>query len=254
MRDIRELAAAVDLGLAVAILALTVDVIRGSSRPRHVRSWTFFAIASMTLVIHSALATVGNPLALDGAALFEVVTVGFLAIGFAFLYGADREGLRRLQDEAERDPLTDLYNLRAFRSLAAGRLRRVGSAIAVLDLDGFKAVNDTHGHATGDHVLQLVAAAIRANLRDADLAARYGGDEFVLLVNGGGSTAAERIAQRIQSSLGALSRSTTETVTLSGGVAEASDRRRDLATLLAAADAALLDVKRTGKRRIAVAS
>jgi diguanylate cyclase (GGDEF)-like protein len=255
VRGIGELAAAVDLMLAVAILALTVDVIRSSSRPQHLRSWIFFAIASVTLVVHSGLAAIGDPVAHDLSAVFEVVTIAFLAIGFALLYGADRDRYHALQHEAERDPLTDLYNFRTFRQLAAMHLaRRPGRCAAVvLDLDGFKVVNDTWGHAAGDQMLQLVAAAIRANLREADIAARYGGDEFVLLLDDCDATAAERITQRMQLSLGALSGVTSERITFSAGVADLSQPHADLPALLKAADDALLEVKRSGKRSVAIA-
>ena len=255
VRGIGDLAAAIDLMLALGILALTVDVIRGSSRPQHLRSWIFFAIASVTLVAHSGLAAIGDPLAHDLSAVFEVVTIAFLAVGFALLYGADRERFHALQHEAERDPLTDLYNFRTFRQLAAMQLaRRPGRCAAVvLDLDGFKLVNDTWGHATGDQMLQLVAAAIRANLREADIAARYGGDEFVLLLDDCDSAAAERITQRMQSSLGALSGVSSERITFSAGVADLSQPRSDLQGLLKAADHALLEVKRSGKKNVAIA-
>lgn len=255
MRDVQALAAAIDLTLAVAIFALTVDVIRGASQPQHLRSWLFFAVASATLVVHSALAALGDSVARDLAAVFEVITIGFLAIGFALLYGTDRERFRTLQHEAERDPLTDLYNFRAFGTLAAAHLARPRgrSALVVLDLDGFKEVNDTAGHAAGDRVLQLVAAAIRANLRETDVAARYGGDEFVILLDGD-ALAAERIVKRIQSSVGALSSVTSGTISFSAGVADRATPTGDLRGLLEAADGALLGVKRSGKRDIAIAA
>ena len=255
MRDVQALAAAIDLALAVAIFALTVDVIRGASQPQHLRSWIFFATASVTLVVHSALAAVGDSVARDLGAVFEVITIGFLAIGFALLYGADRDRFRTLQHEAERDPLTDLYNFRAFGALAASHLARpMGrAAVVVLDLDGFKGVNDTSGHAAGDRVLQLVAAAIRANLRDTDVAGRYGGDEFVILLDGDALTAA-RIVKRIQSSVSALSSVTSGAITFSAGVADVATPSGDLRGLLDAADQALLEVKRSGKRSIAIAA
>jgi len=248
-------AAAIDLALAIAIFALTVDVIRTGGRSQHLRSWVFFAIASVTLVVHSGLAALGDSVGRDLGAIFEVVTIAFLAVGFALLYGADRERIRALQHEAERDPLTDLYNFRAFGALATAHLARPNgrAAVVVLDLDGFKEVNDTSGHAAGDRVLQLVAAAIRANLRESDVAGRYGGDEFVILLDGDALTAA-RIVQRIQSSVSALSSVTHGIVTFSAGVADHATPSADLRGLLEAADQTLLAVKRSGKRNIAIAA
>src|SRR2546428_5149054 len=87
--------------------------------------------------------------------------------------------MRTIETHAERDATTGLLNRRAFRDAASAILARRdpsrGSVLAVLDLDGFKAVNDSRGHPAGDQILELVAAAIRTNLRVRDVAGRYGG-------------------------------------------------------------------------------
>jgi diguanylate cyclase (GGDEF)-like protein len=95
---------------------------------------------------------------------------------------------RRLADAALQDPLTGIANRRAFewelehrwQDLNSGRLQ--GLALCLLDLDGFKEINDGHGHAAGDQLLQSSAQRLRATLRDSDFLARLGGDEFVLLL------------------------------------------------------------------------
>src|SRR5437773_3319945 len=177
-------AASADLAIAISIAALSVSALRSGRRPRRMRSWLFFALASVTLVAHSAFGTQGESQA-DEAALFELLTLALFAIGFVLLYGADREQLRSIETRAELDPTTGLLNRQAFRELVSAHLRRPRhgpSAVAVVDLDGFKAVNDSRGHPAGDEVLGLVAAAIRANLRAQDLASRYGGDEFVIFL------------------------------------------------------------------------
>ncbi|TME33387.1 MAG: GGDEF domain-containing protein [Chloroflexi bacterium] len=173
-----------DLAIAISIAALSVSALRSGRRPRRMRSWLFFALASLTLVVHSAFGTQGDGQA-EAAALFELLTLALFAIGFVLLYGADREQLRSIETLAELDPTTGLLNRQAFRELVSAHLRRPRhgpSAVAVVDLDGFKAVNDSRGHPAGDEVLGLVAAAIRANLRAQDLASRYGGDEFVIFL------------------------------------------------------------------------
>ena len=126
---------------------------------------------------------------------------------------------RRLLDEAraeaDRDPLTGLLNHRAFQKRleeAADRARAGGAplAVAVLDLDNFKFFNDAYGHATGDEVLRRVADVLRAARRDGDALARFGGDEFALLMPGAGAdaeggTGAEAVRARLAARLGGVS-------------------------------------------------
>ncbi len=96
------------------------------------------------------------------------------------------ERTRALREQAERDPLTGLYTRRAFERIARQHLERSrGSApvaVALLDLDHFKSVNDTHGHPMGDQVLKALAAASTRQLRAEDAKARWGGEEFVILL------------------------------------------------------------------------
>src|SRR2546426_1027173 len=129
-----------------------------------------------------------------------------------------------------------------------------GSVLAVLDLDGFKAVNDSRGHPAGDQILELVAAAIRTNLRVRDVAGRYGGDEFVIFLSECGLPEAERILQRVRKIISSVSTATGSAVTASVGLV-ASDRADDrLDDLIRAADHALLDSKHSGKDQLRVAA
>lgn len=250
---LHTLTEAANVALALSILALTVSSLRGGGRPSHGRSWLFFAAASLTLVVNAAFDAleVGRT---DIADVFQVATAALLGTGFAFLYGADRDELRRLQSAAERDPMTQLYNVRAFRALVEARIAAAGAnaslAIAVLDLDGFKRVNDTHGHPAGDRALGLVATAVRASLRASDVAARYGGDEFILLLDACDDAAAERIVQRIRRTVAALSIGIGEPLTLSAGLATYPACGRAFDVLVARADDALLDAKRAGKNDV----
>ncbi|WP_313085221.1 GGDEF domain-containing protein [Pseudomonas sp.] len=94
--------------------------------------------------------------------------------------------MRQLEDLASTDELTGLYNRRHFLRRAEAELSRLRpghqSGLALIDLDHFKRINDLHGHATGDRVLQTFASVVRSCLRDDDILARYGGEEFVLLL------------------------------------------------------------------------
>jgi diguanylate cyclase (GGDEF)-like protein len=149
-----------------------------------------------------------------------------------------RDDLRR---QAVTDPLTGLAN----RSALERRLGEVDGlvTVAILDLDDFKPVNDTHGHDTGDAVLRVVAERLRAGVREGDLAVRYGGDEFAIVFAAGtyhddAVRSAERVVQAIQAPV-ALDGRLSVSVGASVGVATAPAEK--VAHL---ADAALYDAKR----------
>lgn len=116
---------------------------------------------------------------------------------------------RDMEYYATRDPLTDLYNRRVFWELfeyEVARAQRHGYqfALLVIDLDNFKLVNDNYGHATGDRYLQGVAHAIRGILRQGDIFARHGGDEFVLLLPDSNQQTAGVVAQRLLETVSAM--------------------------------------------------
>lgn len=250
------LALLVNFALALSIAVLTLSKLRLGRHPAHARSWVFFGLASTALLLHAGLEVVGAGFA-AASTILEVSTTAFLGVGFALLYGADREGVSRIQRLAEQDTLTGLYNLRSFRAVAEPRLARARAhggrcTVIVLDLDGFKAVNDTFGHPAGDKVLQATAACIVANLRPEDLAARYGGDEFVIYLDRCERREARRIADRIRRSLVTVTAAASSHVTFSAGIATFPESGTDVQTLIQRADAMLLLAKRGGKNDIRI--
>jgi diguanylate cyclase (GGDEF)-like protein len=165
----------------------------------------------------------------------------------------------RLAHEARHDALTGLANRRQFSLRVEAALARAGTAPAVmfLDLDDFKGINDTLGHAAGDTLLVAVAERLRSSLRDDDLAARLGGDEFaVLLEHAPTSVEAERAAERIMGALVATLTVEERAVRVraSIGVALASSGAGSAAELLRNADLAMYTAKAGGRSRSAIFS
>jgi two-component system cell cycle response regulator len=171
--------------------------------------------------------------------------------------------LKRVEEVAATDPLTGLYNRRHFGKVSeqlwseAQRYDHDLSCV-MIDLDGYKQLNDKYGHQVGDQVLVVAGKVITANLRRMDVAARYGGDEFILLLPHASAEEAAGVAARIHEQYGAsvaglLRRS--EKPTMSIGVAS---KRGDDPTcadqLVAAADAALYRAKAAGRNRIVISN
>lgn len=184
-----------------------------------------------------------------GASVFASVLLGLFV---------DRELNQIAREEAWKtraltDPLTALPNRRAFeRGIAGLRLEHKESSLLIIDLDHFKTVNDTHGHAAGDYVLQQVSMILRANMRNRDLLSRLGGEELAVLLPDTGAVTAQQIAERLRASIEALDiiwEGQTIGITASFGVSVAlgSTPSRDL---FVQADAALYAAKRNGRNRV----
>ncbi|MEM7662669.1 MAG: diguanylate cyclase [Pseudomonadota bacterium] len=177
-------------------------------------------------------------------------------IGY-FGLGTDVTERVAAQDElkflAEHDPLTELANRRAFEAKMNQLLTSEGPssfAIIAIDLDGFKAINDTHGHDIGDHILRAVASRIRMTTRSTDWAARIGGDEFVFVAEQvRDEEAAAAVAERLIRVLSEpyIVDSRTLRVGASAGVSLAGDPRPRAVDLMKQADEALYDAKAAGK-------
>ena len=163
---------------------------------------------------------------------------------------------RMVERQALVDGLTGLANRRACSDALQAETARVGRletplSVVLADLDGFKDVNDEHGHAVGDEVLRTFAHVLRETLRESDVAGRWGGEEFLLLLPGADEEGAAQLAERVR--LGLSERSIPGApglrVTASFGVAEYRPES-DAAQLVAAADGALYRAKGAGKDRV----
>jgi len=158
-----------------------------------------------------------------------------------------------LAAEARVDALTGLLNRRGFEERLAPEVARAGRergsvAFVAFDLDHFKRVNDDLGHEAGDRALVTVADAIRGEVRVSDLAARWGGEEFVAVLPGADAEAARTFAERVRAAVAA----SAGALTVSAGVA-AANGPFDPRALLGAADDALYAAKRAGRDRTVVA-
>jgi len=182
------------------------------------------------------------------------IRVGAFVARYVAAGDPDGSELSSLAAASRRDPLTGLPNRRAFEEelgREAARAARAGAPLAVvaLDVDRFKAVNDTHGHAAGDAVLREVGVRIGAAVRAGDLAARIGGEEFALLLPGAGLTGAVELAERLRAAIAAApvdAGGTPLAVTVSLGCATLAPGEPPTA-LLARADARLYEAKRDGR-------
>ncbi|MCS6810697.1 MAG: GGDEF domain-containing protein [Tepidimonas sp.] len=166
-----------------------------------------------------------------------------------------------LEALATRDPLTGLLNRRELvrqAEIELARVRRLKAplSLVMLDLDHFKAINDRHGHAVGDEVLRQTARLMANSIRKTDRVARFGGEEFVLLLPDTTVDHARQLADKLREGLAQLSIATLEgPVTASLGVAGSTgDVDRSLDALLLQADQALYEAKRRGRNRTVVAA
>ena len=165
----------------------------------------------------------------------------------------------RLQAEANFDDLTGLYNRRGFeRRLTeeVARATRYGHqlSLVMMDLDGFKLINDQYGHATGDRLLRAFGVLVSTELRTSDLASRYGGDEFALLLPGVGKTEAWAVAEKIRDGLRQMTIEVHDDQHIatsgSAGVASLGAGITEARALVDAADTALYAAKRAGRDRV----
>ncbi|GLH78945.1 GGDEF domain-containing protein [Bradyrhizobium sp. SSBR45G] len=193
-------------------------------------------------------------------AMYLQMPVYFLAMtGAAFrlnkMLVAVMHAKRESDERARLDPLTGLNNRAGLIDALQSRLTRKAIAdqsfaLLYLDLDGFKPVNDTFGHAAGDELLKIVAATLRQIVSPADVIARIGGDEFVVLASDPAIDHALALGERIIDVMTApltLPGGTRVNIGMSIGIAAAPDHGNDPESLLFAADAALYEAKSSGK-------
>jgi diguanylate cyclase (GGDEF)-like protein len=206
-------------------------------------------------------------------AVFFILTVGGLVVMAASLRQGYLEQIgwqtkqlieseARLRELSVHDPLTGLFNRRYLEEMLALEMIRAARkhypiGIVMADIDHFKRFNDTHGHAAGDMVLVQVADFLRTHIRSSDVACRYGGEEFILILPEASleitQTRAGQMREDIRHIHVQYKEKTLEAVTLSLGVAVFPDHGSTNDAILGAADAAMYRAKRDGRDRVVVA-
>ncbi|MCK1340750.1 GGDEF domain-containing protein [Bradyrhizobium sp. 38] len=256
--------------LSVLFLIFAFGTLRMTSA-QAMLTWAI-ATAGLAAVFLASDLPIGMPVATrlqrTASMLCFVLVIGQCA--FLGLFGATlrkilyrrsielKAAYQRIEELAELDELTGSYNRRCIMRLLDAEIEKsrqtsTPCAIALIDLDWFKRINDAHGHPVGDEVLRTFAITIFANIRPADCFGRYGGEEFLLLLPGTDGAAAARMLDRLRGIVADLDWSAFSLgmrVTISAGVVTLRDF--DTAdTFLVRADSALYSAKAQGRNRIA---
>ena len=212
----------------------------------------------VTLALLAALIPAYMPMEnrIEATTVFMTIVL-MSAFGYAFsvIMSQQREVLMQL---AAKDPLTGVGNRRAMQIkldeiVNRSRRQNVTASLIMLDLDHFKEVNDTHGHATGDLILKKLTEIINLRIRITDTLFRVGGEEFVIVLDGQDRAQAQHLAEQLRTLVEANELAPSQGVTISLGVAEHADGE-DTAAWLDRADQAMYEAKRRGRNITRIAS
>ncbi|TBH21163.1 GGDEF domain-containing protein [Thermus thermamylovorans] len=219
---------------------------------RAVRLALLYLLALLLLAFLGGLKNPFLPAHLNALVQFFGSNLAYL--GLLYLLVRVREGYVEARRDAHTDFLTGLRNRRYLEQALERelfRVRRYGRplSLVVLDLDGFKGVNDAYGHEAGDRVLKAVAATLEAHVRQSDRVVRLGGEEFAVLLPETSLAQALGLAQRLRQAVATLRVPPVERLSASFGVAQARPEDSSL-SLLKRADEAMYRAKRRGKNRV----
>ena len=262
------------LGLGGVALIGVIDYVSGAEirvlplyyLPVSLIAWRFGRSAAFGMALLCSATWLGSNIAagltFSGRAVLLINTtmqgVSFVVVGL--LIAAVRQAIDRERQAGRTDTITGLLNARAFHDDAVGllalcRRHERPATIAYVDLDNFKAVNDTFGHSGGDDLLRIVATALRTSIRPSDLLARLGGDEFAVLLPETDADSARFVLERLRGCL------ETATAGFLGGRAAASASIGavayavpvdDVQAMLTRADAAMYLAKTAGKNQVRI--
>ncbi len=250
--------------LFVALIALyfAIRILPSISHDVRKRSWLFLSLAAITFGIAEVIGVLKALGIIKIEAIYELtqgVFVVLFAMGFYYLYTTEHRETLKLKRQSTTDDLTSLYTHGFFQTYLVNKVSNLKTdgtnlTILFLDIDDFKQYNDKYGHQEGDYVLQKVAQTITQEARGEDIASRYGGEEFTLIL-GCDFEVANRVAERLRASIEErcstfsdpnIKRNVTVSVGLAtfGRDADAGDR------LVRIADARMYKAKQLGKNQV----
>lgn len=225
----------------------------------------YFLIAAAAAMVGAVLTTLSTwGFIPHNSWTFRAVEIGMLldatllALALAYQFRVGQEQRLRAEQLAQLDPLTGLNNRRAFYDLTASLWSNAvrhehALSVMLLDIDHFKQINDAHGHAQGDRVLKALADALRQSVRQGDILARWGGEEFVVLLPETNLNDATALGERLRAAVADLRIPCGTGITqlaVSVGVAEREARHPTLDALIASADECLYQAKQQGRNRV----
>ena len=243
----------------------TLKLLFGQKVTNFKRVVRLFYIVFLSMLLPRAFAALENSTSLLSNSLIQTMT--FLALVLLMIFSLSayllliKEGTDKiLHAMATTDALTGLWNRYTFIPSAERMFDKHKSSLSSLalvffDIDDFKQINDKYGHGAGDTVLQYFAEALRKGIRNMDIACRYGGEEFLVLLPRANADAALMVGQRVQNTFAKIfdENQTAFTCTISGGIATGiPDGTDTLQTFINRADSALYAAKKTGKNKLLV--
>ena len=264
MYELQTIAVSTAIGFVIFFSVFTL-FLASISLPHNRRVVIFFLVATVATLIGASITSMTVWSILPYNELFyRSVEIG-MSIDVILLSIALAEKFRMMQKEkyhaeqlARLDPLTELYNRRAFKEFVvpilsnARRYKHNLSAI-ILDIDHFKIINDTYGHNMGDQVIKKTAETLLKVIRKGDISARWGGEEFTIIMPETGLTQARQLAERLRKDIAQLEIQTEAgsfSFTVSLGAAEITEGMDSIEDLIKIADTRLYQAKEAGRNRV----
>jgi diguanylate cyclase (GGDEF)-like protein len=253
-------------GFLLLLAALRIIHLKNGKRQDRLLFWVFLVVAlhffpRTTLSLGPALPTTVDAFSKSPFWLVLQLSLAVLGVAMALtlLAATASDILDDLREDRDTDPLTSILNRRGFAERAASSLARQGGlplSVILCDLDYFKAINDTYGHAAGDLVLGQFGQILRQMTRSSDVVGRIGGEEFVILLTNSSAEGAHDVAERLRTTLEQTrfeGLPPSVTITASFGIA-GHQTGEAIWDLVARADKMLYAAKRTGRNRTLVES